>query len=444
MDSLAASGLFSLHNSSCVSKGQFYTPRTVLDTVTASQPVDVGVIEIAGRDVTGRIGVKANSIITGAVVDKTGETGTAAVCRLLLLPYGMYLFRYAVPTDKLHLEQELALTFEDAKKFLTGPSTIGLAVPGRQTLNNLKALTGEESLAQPDFTWASTSLCNTYPGADLTDSETPTSISQTVGSRVTDADLEHCQKLVEAAERKKAQTIEIQLQARKTQTNLEALEKPGPLPKRQEKPRQMIDKHLAVVLGGALLVVVGFAVANELRIRPHVVGETTSTIRQANSTLVNQVAPPRQQKEATAPFVFPASTPRTEPPPPTSLPTAPADNSVSTAPPDVSQTPGAPVSLSLGQDEVNRWTEEVRKNPADPKSRRELAQAYLLKGDSNSAIEQFYAVMKIKKVDSEEIIGFANNLMVFGSKDIARKFLTDVLRADPQQSEIRTRLNEMR
>ncbi|MGD9683970.1 MAG: hypothetical protein AB7W16_22610 [Candidatus Obscuribacterales bacterium] len=444
MDSLAASGLFSLNNSSCISKGQFYTPRTVLDTVTSSQPVDIGVIEIAGRDVTGRIGVKANSIITGAVVDKTGETGTAAVCRLLLIPYGMYLFRHAVPTDKLYLEQELALTFEDAKKFLTGPSTIGLAVPGRQTLNNLKALTGEESLAQPDFTWASTSLCNTYPTAEEPGSEMPTSISRTVGSRVTDADLEHCQKLVEAAERKKAQTIEIQLQAKQTQTNLEALEKPGRLPKRQEKPHRMIDKHLAVVLGAAFLVVVGFAVANEIMIRPHVVGETASTIRQANSTIVQQVAPPPEQKQQSAPFVFPTSIPRSEPPPPTSLPTAPAESVVSPVPPDVSQTPGAPVSVSLGQDEVNRWTEEVRKNPADPKSRRELAQAYLLGGDCNSAIEQFYAVMKTKKVDAEEIIGFANNLMVFGSKDIARKFLTDVLRADPQQKEIRARLNEMR
>ncbi|MEZ4537635.1 MAG: hypothetical protein R3D26_21955 [Cyanobacteriota/Melainabacteria group bacterium] len=40
-----------------------------------------------------------------------------------------------------------------------------------------------------------------------------------------------------------------------------------------------------------------------------------------------------------------------------------------------------------------------------------------MKGDTTASIEQFYSLMKLRRVDSDEIIGYSNNLMVFGNKD---------------------------
>ncbi|MCA9817899.1 MAG: hypothetical protein KC652_22480, partial [Cyanobacteria bacterium HKST-UBA01] len=67
----------------------------------------------------------------------------------------------------------------------------------------------------------------------------------------------------------------------------------------------------------------------------------------------------------------------------------------------------------------------------------------LMKGDTTASIEQFYSLMKLRRVDSDEIIGYSNNLMVFGNKDLARQFLTNILRSDPARTEIRNRLSEM-
>jgi len=112
--------------------GQFYKPEVVLDNVARSSPTEEGVIVISTRDLTGRIGVHNNSVIIGAVVDSTGETGNAALCKLLLLPYGSYTFRKAIPMDNFHLQQDLNLTFDDVKRFIGGPNSIGLANTAEQ------------------------------------------------------------------------------------------------------------------------------------------------------------------------------------------------------------------------------------------------------------------------------------------------------------------------
>lgn len=440
-------------------KGHFYKPETVLDMVGRAHPVENGVIEITGRDISGRLGIKNNKVVTGGVVDKTGETGTGAICRLLLLPYGMYSYRHAVPADHLYLQQDLNLPFDDAIRFLSGPSSIGLAYPGKQTLNNLKALTGEPELTGPDFSWQSTSVCSSYEGEESSEPEVDAgnndsdsrsdSRSNGAGSNLansgSDEYINDCKNLVESVDRKRKEILEIKIkEASQTQTRLEALN-PGPLPKRKEN-RQSINKvHVAAGVG-ALVGLIGLCVIMESRL-PDRLSEAVASappVEQVDSdpgyVLASDPVP------ATAPFVLPSSPPPAEPPASTfgaANDTAQASNT-QPVPAISSQNTAPPTSNEIGDAEINRWLDAVRKDPGDAKARRELAQAYLLKGDTTTSIEQFYSVMKLRKVDATEIIAYANNLMVFGSKDLSRQFLTNILRSDPSQNTIRERLAEIR
>lgn len=225
MNSLAASGTLILNNSTNVVQGQFYKPETVLDAIAKSQPIENGIIIITGRDISGRLGVQNNSVITDGVMDKTGETGTVAVCKLLLLAQGSYNFRHAVPSDQLNFEQDLNLPFDDVKRFLSGPSSIGLACPSKQTLTNLKALTVQHS---PDFSWQSTSFSTSYANGNEPDNKT------------SEAQIDDCKKLVAQVDKKRTKEIEIIAKHNQTKTNLEALKKPGPLPKRKKNERLSI------------------------------------------------------------------------------------------------------------------------------------------------------------------------------------------------------------
>lgn len=87
--------------------------------------------------------------------------------------------------------------------------------------------------------------------------------------------------------------------------------------------------------------------------------------------------------------------------------------------------------------------EAVRKDPGSAEARRKLAYAYLTVGDSASSIEQFYAVMKVQKVEATDIIQYADNMMVFCGRNAAKQFLSDMLRADPQQTSIRQKLQTL-
>lgn len=93
--------------------------------------------------------------------------------------------------------------------------------------------------------------------------------------------------------------------------------------------------------------------------------------------------------------------------------------------------------------EISNWHEQVKNNPRDASARKKLAHAYLMNGDSSASIEQFYCVMKLRNVETSEIIAYADNLMTFASADVAKQFLTSILTMDPMNSEIRTRLKEI-
>jgi len=456
MNSLAASGTLILNNSVCVVKGNFYKPETVLETVSRSQSIEDGVLEIYARDVSGRIGVSKNNVLTGGVVDRTGETGVGAICKLLLLPYATYSFRHAIPQDKLHLQQELNLHFKDVTQFLSGPSSIGLATPREHALTNLQALTVQVG---PDFNWENTTLRTTEWEATSfrTTFRNPTQEipygAESSESVVTGAYDRDCNKLIEAADRKRTETIEVmKLQAKKTQNELQVLT-PGPLPSRKKKSKPL-NPVLVVAAVGALLGAVGFGVLtnstqsqqfNEVVAAP-VVAEAVAPVAQEA---------PKETAEPTgaAPFKFPNST---VPNPAASATgsSAPAEETEEEPtveePSSVAPIPVAPPTYStaaapsIGNTEAAKWMEAVRANPSDANARRELAQAYLLKGEANNSIEQFYAVMRLRKVDSSEVISYADNLIIFAGKDVARQFLSDVLRSDPSNSAIRERLSTMR
>ena len=429
---LAASGYLRLDNNSAyIKEGEFHSPETVFKAVTNAQKVKDGIIEIMGPKFGGRLGVRNNGIITDAVVEETGETGTAAVCRLLLMPHGIYSFRPATPADRLNYAQEVDLPFEEAQKFLAGPSSIGLAFPGRNTLHNLKALTGENQLTDPE-----------YSGDGLEDEEY---ISAETVSEFEDRD--DFKALVENVSRKQRQTMEIREKEIQTQTNIQALKTPGPLPKRKE---ERSEASRPLIIAGVLLFlgVVGGATIIDLSYNPHKAENTASVVKEhvetATTTVTKKEPPPSQ---GTAPFSLPAQSARQAPPPTLSAGDRQKREDAAAIDPVEEIAPNAtaaPVSRQLGNDEVSKWSEAVRRKPGDPTARRELAQAYLLGGDTTKSIEQFYELMKMKRVKSEEIISYANNLMVFGNDELAKQFLRNILRSDPQRTAIRQRLSELR
>lgn len=434
MDRSPPAGDFLRKTSTYVVEGEFYKPDTIFEVIAGSRVIEEGIIEIMGPKLGGYLAIKNNSIITDAVVEETRETGTAAVCRLLLMPHGIFSFRKANPTDKPNYEQGLSLSFDEAKKFLAGPSSIGLGFPGRNTLHNLKALTGENKLTDPD-----------YQGDGLEESaEEMEYIGPEVVSEFEDRD--DYRQLVDAVSEKRRETMEVIRQERQDKQTMEALKKPGPLPSRKEEFK--VDQKLiaagVVTFFGVLF---ASAVVNVIH-NPHKVEHVTKAMEKVANAPAEATAPaPKKVPQGRAPYVLPSSTPNPTPPANPRRKVArgrssPVEES-QVQMPRASQTVGPPVVASLGNDEISRWSQEIRKNPKNVFARRELSQAYLLKGDTNGSIKEFYQVMKLKNLSSQEIINYANNLTVYGSPEVARQFLRQILRSDPSRKAIRDRLTEI-
>ncbi len=458
MTTLASSGLWVLGDSTCVTSGSFHQPGTALDAVTRSQPIENGVLVINGKNASGRIGVSKNSVITGAVVDGTGETGIHAVCKLLLLPFANYSVRHAIHQDVRDLEQELNMRFDEVKGFLSGPSSIGLATPSQQTLKNLKAQ------AQSGFNWESTRLkenweTNSIPPEQWEDTVLRSASKSATGDDKLDLDTgtynRDCTELISKIEQKNTVTLSaLHYKHSPTKSAVELVA--GPLPVRKEK-REPI-KPVYILVGAAVVFVLGAIMSVNTWVR-----------QSANDAVVaaapildgapqayaqgGEPAPEQPEPSQTAPYSLPSSPPPASPPPNPSPPvqqqsaadTDAAEEPVAVERPEPARPVayGGPAAPQVGQTEVARWSEAVRKKPADAEARRQLAQAFLLGGDTNSSIEQFHAVMRLRGVDASEIIAYADNLMAFGSKDVARQFLTNILRADPGNTTIRARLSEL-
>jgi hypothetical protein len=444
--------------------GSFYKPEVVLDNVARSSPTEQGVIVISTRDLTGRIGVTNNSIINGGVVDSTGETGTAAVCKLLLLSYANYTFRRAIPMDQFHLDQDLNLSFDDVKKFLNGPSQIGLACPADQVLRNLRpSQNAGKATSVPTgmFDWETTGFRTTYDEAADPNSD-PDAYEVAPQREIYESYVHDCNLILEAIKEKRQEEIDVihvLSQPRKTQTEID-LAKPGPLPSRKAKVTIKIEPMWVVAGACLVLGLGGFSMLSHAHSSGNLSLGTNGVddpyaleTAQIASTPTPPPEKPGQPKPAaagTAPFALPSSTSN---PPPNPTPAAETDDSSSDAPPIVEEPPApmrgastlapAPAASAAGNEEVNRWVEAVRKKPGDVSARRSLAYSYLVAGNSPSAIEQFYAVMKMERVDSTEIIEFADNMTAFCGRNNAKQFLTDILRADPGQTAVRQKLSTL-
>ncbi len=446
MNSLAASTTFVQNVNTRVVQGNFLKPETVLEAVARSQPVQDGVIEITGRDVRGRLLVKNNSVITDAVLDVSGETGTGAVCKLLLLPHGTFSFRQAAPADRLWFEQDLGLSFNDVRRFLSGPSSIGLAFPSTQTLETSQKILIEPEAPSTSFQWESTSFYRSCRSKTLTHA----------GVEANSEDYRDCKKLIDAVGRKRSQTLETLVKIKQTQTDLEALKNPGELPKRQEK-REPLNITPIVIGIAVVMMLIGFASLVEYVVRQANEGTTFTPVEETSSVPASASKTEKTSKGA-APYALPSGHTQNNAPPavpsdgvadstadPNAVDPAASDTASDNMPAETYVPPVAVHTPRPSADpELIRCLDSVRKDPSSATARKQLAHAYLVNRDVANSIEQFHAMMRLRQVQASEITGYADSLYVFGGKDAAMRFLGDILRRDPSQSTIRAKMADLR
>lgn len=420
----------------CLASGEFYKPDVVLDNVGRAPMIADGVITITNRDVSGQIGINNNSVIIGGVVEGTGETGITAVCKLLLLSYGSWTFRKANPIEQVHLQQELNLHVNELKTFLSGPASIGLALPTEQALAKLQ----QQSSAHSVFGWETTEFRSSYDSTE----DVVESYEQARQQHGSDAYVDDCNRLLEQVDKKRTEEIHVLNAPRKTQTDMQALVA-GPLPSRKKKKAVKIDPIWVIAAATVVFGGVGFTMFSQS-------AHSTSMFQEPLMATAEEPAPAPvaekkdEAKPGMAPYALPNSAAVNQTPPPAPAPEPepePEPELIAEEVPPMPSgdlAPAAPAPSPGSNQEVLRWVDSVRRNPRDVNARRELAYAYLIAGDPNMAIEQFYTVMKMQRLDSQDIITFANNLMAFSGRDRAKQFLGDVLRADPSQAAIRERL----
>lgn len=442
--------------------GEFYKPEVVLDNVARSSKTEEGVIVISTRDLTGRIGVQNNSLIIGAVVDSTGETGNAALCKLLLLPYGSYTFRKAIPMDNFHLQQDLNLTFEDVKRFIGGHNSIGLANTAEQVLKNFRpGQNAHKANTVPtgDFDWETTGFRTKFD--DIVGDADYEPIAQPIDREIYESYMSDCNLILEAIKEKRTEEIEMfhVLSEPSKRAQEEALLKPGPLPTRKKKTVLKIEPMWIVAAACVVLGFGGFTMFSQnAMIMRNDAAQTAATEAPADQVVASAQEPakPTPSASGTAPYAFPnqsTSPPPNpapaEPPPDTSSDSSSEDDAASLGPAPAPVSAGsanlapAPAASAAGNDEVMRYSDAVRKNPGDIGARRSLAYAYLVAGNAPASLEQFYTVMKVQKVDSSEIIEYADNMMAFCGRSAAKQFLTDMVRIDPNSTVLRQKLQSM-
>jgi hypothetical protein len=446
--------------------GEFYKPEVVLDNVARSSKTEEGVIVISTRDLTGRIGVQNNSLIIGAVVDSTGETGNAALCKLLLLPYGSYTFRKAIPMDSFHLQQDLNLTFEDVKRFIGGRNSIGLANTAEQVLKNFRpGQNAHKANTVPtgDFDWETTGFRTKFD--DIVGDVEYEPIAQPIDREIYESYMNDCNLILEAIKEKRTEEIEMLhvLSEPSKRAQEEALLKPGPLPTRKKKSTIKIEPMWVVAAACVVLGFGGFTMFSQnAMIMRNDAAQTAAAPEPAPAPAdqagggAQETAKATPTAAGTAPYAFPAQS--TSPPPNPAPPEQPVDStadssaeddasSLAPAPtPVLAGSPNlapAPAASAAGNDEVVRYSDAVRKNPGDISARRSLAYAYLVAGNAPASLEQFYTVMKVQKVDSSEIIEYADNMMAFCGRAAAKQFLTDMVRIDPNSTVLRQKLQSM-
>lgn len=406
---LASSG-YAFTGSHCVAQGNFQSPETILDAVLTARSVRDGVIAISGQGVTGRIAVINNTVISGGIVNGTGESGISAVYKLLLVPRGSFVFRQALPQDQWQLQQELGLNAIEVKELLAGPSSIGLAEPTSQ----------RAQVSHVDETSASDDLMARY--AD--DSRTLTMYSRLRLARTYNDD---CSKLVSDTI---SQTCELSGVFKRP---IRAELKPQyALPKRVQKKRK--DSHsIGSVL--ALIVVASFAafVVLPMGLWKNAANTATAAASTEGSgeVIIEKPieAPVETPKRKSASFMLPHRGSQHS--------AAPANT---TARPSDSETARSDKDKIVDSKKVSFWAQTVRTNPNDPVAREQLAYALLSSGDATVSVQQFQAMMVLRTVQAEEIERFVDALLVYDQPEVAKQFLQSVISGYPSQQSLSRKL----
>ncbi|MBX9671585.1 MAG: DUF4388 domain-containing protein [Candidatus Obscuribacterales bacterium] len=448
---LAASG-HAFTSSTCIAQGHFQNPDAILDLVASSKPIKDGVLVITGKSIKGRIGVVNNSLVIGGVIDGTGESGVSAIYKLLLLPHGRFVFRQAVPQDYWELKQEVNQGFDELKSFLAGPSSIGLSQPA-----DVAPISTDQRISQQilDSPFMKTSTDNVQSMIDVIGVQNAideiTHNSQTVSGpnmRFNSGEYTRdCGQLLQEVSGKHHLTKELDLLARKKEKKQELII-PAETPVKQDKNSL---RYVALFLAAAVVVV---CVAST--------GGVSKDSALATRTVDAQVA---TAKSAAALLAVAQGKGASEPTPakPTAHYILPSQSAINQVAP--SGTTSAATTkrdhyflsshtIDSGDDKVNQvkdskeadsksilfWAQAVRKDPNAPGPREHLAYALLMEGDRDISVQQFEALMVLRRLSPDEIIRYVDALLEHKETNLAKQVIAKAIVADPNQAALNAKL----
>lgn len=476
---LAVSGL-AFTSSTSIVQGNFYKPDTVLDTIRMSKPTVDGVIAITSKHANGRIAISHNSLIVGAVVDGTGETGIGAVYKLLLVPSGTFLFRQQVPQEQWHLQQDLNLHVHDVKTSLAGPSSIGLARPADISHTNLPAVT------KPEVT--TTSLVSVAPSfdtnvRDLSDDVFEEYIQSKRTIRINNYEqtvsntfVADCTKLLDSVEKKTTtEIVRPRHSGRTTDPNLRALKV---VPEPSEKPvAKSMPLASAAIVAGILgfIGIVGFAshsIAPAKSTTQASVNRTADFLSEASAKTgavsadtedlrITSKSDNTESLRATvvkqSPIFTIANAEAEQPSPDHTTFILPGAGPIHNSAPAVGSTQSSESSTKnndtldsllaknkvVETENMSFWVQAVRTNPNDAIAREHLAYKLLANGQPKVSVQQFQAMMVLRQPSTEEIAKYVDALVLYDQKPLAQQFLTYAVTANPSQEGLRQKLDSL-
>ncbi len=430
-----ASNHSSFGSSTCITQGSFQNPNILLDVIANAKATKLGVVEITGKMVSGRLLIANNVIISGCVVDGTGESGTGAVCKLLLIPFGNYVFRQAVPQDEWELQQHLDLSSDAVASFLSGPSSIGLSTHTSSVLE--LSFEPEDCSYTPPNDYVQ-SLIDAVGVASVLQERSQSSLEITARLPASQEHSADCQKLVEGFTQRQ-QTTDIDFRVREKRV-VEKVESSV----QQSKEKRSKHSDLSIYLIG-IVFMIGFSIVSLMYSRSDATSTSLASKPIAASIVINSPSTDsKSEEEEPTRYSLPAQGAYNSAPPPAK------SNSISQRVTfensDGNTSAGSEVTRGSQIDDsrvVSFWVQEVKKNPNDPAAREQLAYTLLRVNRPDVSIGQFQALMRLRKVSSEELIRYTNALSLFNHRVFAGRFLRAVLAADPDNAAIREQLAQM-
>ncbi|MBX9670576.1 MAG: hypothetical protein K2X93_23440 [Candidatus Obscuribacterales bacterium] len=439
-----ASNHNSFGSSTCITQGSFQSPGSLLSIIASAKATELGVVDITGKLVSGRLLIADNDTISGCVIDGTGETGTGAVCKLLLLPFGNFVFRQAVPQDEWELQQQLELTSDAVASFLAGPSSIGLASHATAALD--LCFEPEAPPYSPENDYVQ-SLIDAVGVATVLQDQPDTSLEKTARFPACQEHSRDCQKLVEGvAQRKLTSEVDFRIREKRVVEKIENIEPQSKV----TRPKQ--SEILVAMLGFGLFI--AFAMVSLASSISDLTSNTSSSSSKPiaatiafNHESTEQSSNEGEEQQPTR-YSFPARAAYNSEPPPVSKSNT-ISHRVTFDKTDIGTAPaGEQTSATSGSQVddtqvVSFWVKEIKKNPNDPAAREQLAYTLLRVDRAEISIEQFQALMHLRNVSAEELIRYTSALSMYNHKALAAQLLRSVLSTDPNNDAVRAQLAQM-